>query len=185
MAGEQILVDYEQDQGQVYFHEIGWGPKQTGSCPGPSFRLTGHTEARPDVAISWASGIEVRTAKRFDSFEVHSFCETLRTYELTYSTTIDSYKTDPQLSRLAMVHMTGRGGQGALPDLKFGYADPEPATAKQMDNVAGWQLNQRGTSIADVDGDGVGDLLRLELGNHQYKKNVGGAYADARADWRW
>jgi hypothetical protein len=181
VAGEQILIGYEQDQGQIYFHEISWGPNQTGTCPGPSFRLSGYTVARPDVAISWATGIEVRMARRFDYFEVHSFCELLRTYELTYNTTALSYKQDPQLSRLVKVHMTGRSGQGALPELKFGYADPEPAAAKQMDNVAGWQLNQRGTSIADVDGDGVGDLLRLELGNHGYKKNVGGAFADARS----
>ncbi len=180
VAGEQILIEYEQDQGQIYFHEISWGPKLSGTCAGPAFRLTGHTESRPDVALSWASGIEVRTAKRFDSFQVRSFCETLRSYDLTYNTTSESYKTDPQLSRLVKVHMTGRGGQGALPDLAFGYAAPATAAAGPMGNVAGWQLNQRGTSIADVDGDGVGDLLRLELGNHAYKKNVGGAYAEPR-----
>jgi RHS repeat-associated protein len=32
-----------------------------------------------------------------------------------------------------------------------------------------------------VDGDGMGDLLRLELGNHGYKKNLGGTFASPRS----
>jgi YD repeat-containing protein len=42
-------------------------------------------------------------------------------------------------------------------------------------------LNARGVTLLDVDGDGMSDLARLDLGDQQYRKNLGGRFADPRA----
>ncbi|MCP4504235.1 MAG: hypothetical protein GY822_30305, partial [Deltaproteobacteria bacterium] len=62
-----------------------------------------------------------------------------------------------------------------LPTLSFEYGGNEEAP-KVFDvaNIDGWTLNERGISFADVDGDGVSDLLHLEWDRQSYRRNLGG-----------
>src|SRR5262249_24091094 len=76
-------------------------------------------------------------------------------------------------SRLKTITMTGRKGAGSLPTLSFRYGSAPTPSVVKASNVDGWVLNERGTSLLDVDGDGLPDLLSAELGSHQYRRNRG------------
>jgi YD repeat-containing protein len=168
VVGQKIRFHYLRDGNHLYLSSISWGPNN-------AFLLTVAHEGRPDVHTSYRTGYEVRTALRVSRLTVTAFGETARSYELTYDDT-----TFP-VSRLVRVHMRGRGGVGALPDLTLTYVKATPAQVVQLENVGGWVLESRGVTLLDVDGDGMSDLARLELGNHQYRKNIGsGKFADPR-----
>jgi YD repeat-containing protein len=162
-AGRQILLGYDRDQGRAYLREISWGPNR-------AFRVAALYEGRADVTTSWRSGFEVRTARRLQRIEVHAFGEILRSYQLDYD---DGFS----LARLRSIRMTGRGGDLALPDLTFTYERPALSATRKASGEDGWVLNGRGVAFLDVDGDGMSDLVRLEVGNHQWKKNLGAAFA--------
>jgi RHS repeat-associated protein len=181
-AGEIIRCSYLRDRGAVYLTDMVWGP-------GDAFRAALSYPAgvdRYDATVSYRTGFEVRTAKRLDRIDVFVFEPGVnpgyvrqRAYEFGYDESLS-------LSRLKSVVMRGRDRQGApspltLPPLTFTYADPQPASITMPGNTAGWVLNERGTSFFDVDGDGMADLLRLEQGNHEYRKNLGGSFGPTRS----
>lgn len=159
-TGEQIAFQYLQDSGEVYLAGASWGPAD---C----YRLTLGYELRPDQVISFRAGMRVKTAQRLKTARVVSFGETLREYQLAYDDSLP-------LSRLASVRMVGRGGEGELPPLTFRYAPLQEATAQQLQGLEGWALNELGVSLADVDGDGITDLLRLDpVEGHSWRKGWG------------
>ncbi|NOK01954.1 hypothetical protein HNV27_10110 [Myxococcus xanthus] len=165
-AGHRITIQYFIDGGQVYPASLTWGP-------GESFLVELLYEERQDSVVSYRSGFGVETAKRLKDVRVTSFNEVVRTYHLSYD---DSFA----LSRLAHVEVSGRGGEGALPMLSFAYAQPSAEQVVQQTGVDGWVLNSRGVSLADVDGDGMSDLLRIESSGHSYKKGNGHGFASPR-----
>jgi YD repeat-containing protein len=168
LLGQKIRYRYRNDGNRVYPTSITWGPNN-------AFSVTIGYESRPDVTTSFRTGYAVRTALRVSSVTVTAFGETVRIYELAYDDT-----TFP-VSRLVRVRMRGRGGAGALPDLSLSYSKAPPAKVVELENVGGWVLETRGVTVLDVDGDGMDDLARLEMGNHQYRKNIGsGKFADPR-----
>jgi YD repeat-containing protein len=67
-----------------------------------------------------------------------------------------------------------------MPKLTFGYAGLDLHDTEQLPGADGWVVNDRGVSFADVDGDGAADLLRLEMGNHEWRKSRGNEFAGAR-----
>ncbi|NVJ09684.1 VCBS repeat-containing protein [Myxococcus sp. AM001] len=165
-AGQRVALQYSMEGGQVYPVSLAWGP-------GDSFLVELLYEERPDVVVSYRSGFAVETAKRLKDVRVTSFNEVVRMYHL-------SYENSFSLSRLAHVEMTGRGGEGALPMLSFSYSEPVAEQTIQQAGVDGWVLNSRGVSLADVDGDGMSDLLRIEASGHSYKKGTGSGFATPR-----
>jgi RHS repeat-associated protein len=162
-AGERVELAYVHDRGQVYLDRVWWGPAQV-------YRLGFFYEDRPDDVISWKTGARVVTARRLSRVRVESFAEELATYRLRYEST-------GPLSRLASVQVTGRSGLGALPMLSFTYAAPERAHTVALAGTGGWVMGQRGVALHDVNGDGVSDLVRLEMGQHVFRQNLGGAFA--------
>ncbi|MBI4508523.1 MAG: VCBS repeat-containing protein, partial [Deltaproteobacteria bacterium] len=170
LAGQVIDFNYIQDNGQLYLADIQWGPSVNGA---PAFRADFIYEGRPDEVISYRTGFKVRTTRRLKQVKVQSFGEVRRLYELSY---------DDQLSfsRLVEIVAKGRAGVGALPPLRFTYASQEAAAALKLKATDGWTLNERGVSFLDVDGDGMSDLVQMEMGNHLYKKNLGGRFDVAR-----
>ncbi|WP_140787615.1 FG-GAP-like repeat-containing protein [Myxococcus xanthus] len=165
-AGHRVALQYSKEGGQVYPVSLAWGP-------GDSFLVELLYEERPDVVVSYRSGFAVETAKRLKHVRVTSFDEVVRMYHLTYENSLS-------LSRLVHVEMTGRGGEGALPMLSFSYAEPAVEQIIQQTGVSGWILNSRGVSLADVDGDGMSDLLRIEASGHSYKRGTGSGFASPR-----
>ena len=168
LTKQTATFGYWHDQGQVYLSSITWGP----GAPA-AFRVSLAYQPRTDAVSSYREGFSVTTGQRLQSVEVDSFGEVLRTYALTYDDTLP-------LSRLAKVHMSGRGGKGAMPDLNLTYGAPaaNPATVR-LAKTDGWVLNQRSVSLLDFDGDGLSDFVRAELGAHSYLRNLGdGTFSD-------
>jgi len=173
-----IHFKYERSGNNLYLKRITWGP-QAGD---KGYRLDVQLEPRPDIVTSWRSGFEMKMDRRVAALEVESFGQRLRRYELTYE---DEQISQPavRLSRLKRVVVSGlvtSAGELELPPLDFGYVANTPATVTQLHDTSYWQLNERGTSFFDVDGDGMADLLRLEQGNHVWKKNLGGRFSSPR-----
>ncbi len=170
-SGQGIHYTYGRRSGQVYLSEIAWGP---------SWRYRTRLDYEPrgahDPVLSLRTGFEVITAERLRriavlTVEAGSDVE-LHAYYLGYDQTFP-------LSRLAGVRMTGYQGSGSLPVVRFRYATRAGDGRQELD-TGGWAIGQRGTVLHDVDGDGAADLLRLELGNHAWRRNVQGAFAAAR-----
>lgn len=174
---QQIAFAYEKNLGQVYLKELSWGP----SGGAPLFSVAIVREGRPDVAVNWRTGFEVRTAQRISQITVRrnlgSVPKVIKTYSLKY----DDRTTRPDLllSRLKEVTVTGRPDLGtnaplALPPLTFGYVARGMGENGELKGTEGWRLDERGVTVLDVDGDGMADLARLQQGNHQWRKNRGG-----------
>jgi hypothetical protein len=180
---QQIDFSYQHDANEVYLKAISWGPPlQTGGDPG--YRLDVTLEDRPDHVISWATGFEVKVQRRVSQLKVSAFGEPLRQYDLTYFPTDSSFR----LSRLQRVRVSGfsktSGGVWqpslSLPDTAFTYVPPTLGKTTQVANLQGWVLNDRGTNLMDVDGDGMADLYRMEMGSHVYRKGTGTGFSDAK-----
>jgi RHS repeat-associated protein len=166
LGGQVIKFQYQHHQGQLYMERVTWGPSDV-------FSAVFLYDDRPDVTTSYRTGARVLTAKRLGEVRVTSFGAQLKSYHLTYD---DSFR----VSRVRSITQRGLRGIDSLPTLTFEYAQPEAPHLVELAGTRGWTLNERGVSIADVDGDGMGDLLRLEMGNHEYKRNLGGVFADER-----
>jgi YD repeat-containing protein len=163
-TGQHVVFSYLQDRGQMYLTQASWGP-------GDAYHVVLELADRPDAVTSYREGISVVTGKRVAAIRVEAFGEVLRRYELAYDQRF-------ALSRLSSVRMLGRGGLGSLPPVSFSYASTTAPQLAPMTGLDGWRLNARGVSLVDVDGDGVEDLLRLDPGNHMYRKNLGaGAFS--------
>lgn len=161
-TGQRVDYEYEKQQGQLYLHHISWGPSD-------AYRAELHYDDRYDPVTSYQTGFEVVTARRLTEVRVYSRGEELSAYHLTY-------QDDFPLSRLASVRMTGFHGDGTLPLLQFRYADPAPSEVHQVSGLDGWALEQRGVAFLDVDGDGMDDLVRVEMGNHEWRRNLGAQF---------
>jgi RHS repeat-associated protein len=188
---QRIDFSYEHDANEVYLKSIAWGPPlATGGVPG--YRLDITLEDRPDHVTSWARGFEVKSQKRMSRLKVSSFGEPLRQYDLSYFAVDKSFR----LSRLQRVRVSGFSKTGStggpdggadswapslsLPDVTFTYVQPTLGKSVQVANVEGWVLNDRGTNLLDVDGDGMADLYRMEMGGHVYRKGAGSGFSESR-----
>src|SRR5690606_38092793 len=72
--------------------------------------------------------------------------------------------------------MTGLEGAGAMPELTLSYWPTRATQVHAPSGLDGWQLETRGVAFFDIDGDGMDDLYRLEMGNHEYRKNLGASF---------
>ena len=172
LSGQHVTYSYQKLENQLYLSQIQWGPSPEGNA-GSAYRADFVYEPRPDPVVSYRTGLEVQTSQRLASIRITSFGETLRTYALTYDSTF-------ALSRLSKITMTGRGEKGQWPAITFGYVKPKAAQLVEISNPEGWVLNARGTTLADVDGDGLNDLLRVEVGGSSWRRNRGGRFDAAR-----
>lgn len=163
-SGQRIDYAYERDRGALYLARVSWGPDR-------AYALHLTYEDRFDPVTSYRYGFEVVTARRLRSATVLSRGSELRTYRLSYDERFS-------LSRLASVKMTGFEGADELPAVAFRYADTGPVQTRALDGLGGWTLEQRGVATLDVDGDGMRDLARFELGNYEFRRNLGGRFGD-------
>lgn len=167
LSGRVVTYQYLHDKGQVYLSSATWGPMN-------KYRVEVAYEPRTDAVVSYREGFEVTTALRVASIRVTSNATTLRTYQLAYEPLTNGDTLS--LTRLASVTVTGFNGAEALPTVAFGYAPRSQGSPAELTGLDGWRLNTRGVSFFDVDGDGMEDLLRLEVGNHEFRKNLGGSF---------
>ncbi|WP_224362737.1 FG-GAP-like repeat-containing protein [Hyalangium versicolor] len=165
-TGQTVTYGYLQHNGQQYLSSVVWGPNS-------SFRVEFAYGARPDITVSYRTGFRVETAQRLTEVRVFSFGTLLRVY-------VPGYDVSLPLSRLASLSMLGKLRQGSLPTLTFSYAPRSNPNLVQTEAAAGWALNVNGTSLVDIDGDGVTDLLRLTASGHSWRKGTGTGFAPQR-----
>lgn len=170
VAGQTIEYRYSQSGGEVYLSEILWGPSIAGVR---AFRAEMIYESRADSVVSYRTGARVESAQRLDKIKVWSYGGVQRIVDL-------SYEENFAISRLSQVKVTSADGLDALPPLNFTYATAGGAAVQTMADTNGWALNASGTSLFDVDDDGVMDLLRLTTAGHSYRRNLGDRFDVAR-----
>jgi RHS repeat-associated protein len=166
VAGQVIQYHYRSDRGETYMDSITWGPSVLGQ---PAFRADFVYEDRTDAVVSYRTGFRVEAAQRLHQIKVSSFGAVRRTVTLAYDGSF-------ALSRLSGVQLASADGNTSLPSLAFHYAAASSGTIQPITGVDGWALNLQGTSLADVDGDGAMDLLRLTASGHSYRRNLGGRF---------
>ena len=170
VAGEVITYHYRHDRGEVYLDSLTWGPS-LGSAP--AFRAEMVYEDRTDAVVSYRTGFRVEAAQRLAQIKIWSFGAVRRVVSLSYDASF-------ALSRLSGVQLASADGQDTMPPLAFHYAQAASGVIQPITGVDGWALNLQGTSLADVDGDGAMDLLRLTPTGHSYRRNLGGRFDVAR-----
>lgn len=164
-TGQRIDYTYRRGRGELYLESITWGPSAM-------YRVELDYGVRFDPVTSYRYGFEVVTAERLHAVTVVADGRQLRRYQLTYD-------EEHSLSRLETVGMTGADvdgdgeGEGALPAASFTYAEPMPVEVRPLHGAGGWTLDQRGVTFVDVDGDGMADLGRFEMGNYEFRRNRG------------
>jgi YD repeat-containing protein len=176
ILSQEMRFSYSHETGEVYLKTITWGPTVGG---GPAYSVTLTNSARTDAVTSYRTGFAVKTGSRLTQIDVTSFRQPLRRFVIDYDPVfvLSRIRTVTELS----FNAAGQAVPSGIAPVTFTYAQPEPAVAISVPGVGGWQLNQRGVSLADVDGDGSADLLRLEAGNHSYRQNHGGIFMGERA----
>ncbi len=167
LSGRVVRYRYVRDRGQLYLSQATWGPSDR-------YRVELEHEPRPDALPSYRDGFEVVAALRVRSIRVRAAGEELRAYRLRYDESL-------AVSRLAEVSMTGRGGAGMLPALRFSYVPRGGGEVLAVSGTDGWHLGTRGVTLFDVDGDGADDLLRVEAGGHAFRKNLGGRFGPSQS----
>jgi RHS repeat-associated protein len=165
LAGQQIFFRYTRVDKELYLSSILWGPNQI-------YRANLTYESRGDVVVSFRRGYRVATGQRLRRIDVTKAGAPLRSYQLAYDQSFP-------VSRLASVTQLGSDGTTALPTLSFSYGQPQSPTLLTVAGAAGWRMGSD-VSFLDVDGDGVSDLVHLASGQHEYRRNIGAAFAAAR-----
>ncbi len=173
-TGRKVTFTYTADQAQLCLSEVTWGPDVNGE---PAHRVEYTTASRPDAVVSYREGFRVVTAKRLTRIDVRTSGALVRRYELTYD---DAFP----VSRLAQVVVLGTDGVTRLPPVTFTYGDEALGAsgpgAHEVPETGGWVLGERGVGLLDVDGDGLSDLARFELGARWFRRNLGGTFEAPR-----
>jgi hypothetical protein len=116
-------------------------------------------EDRPDSHVRFSAGIRQALTKRVKTIEVTHGGQLVRRYELGYAPGVHS--------RLAAVDLVGNDGTSRMPALSLKYTEPSFATDGQITAMAsppGRSPSDPNVEIADLDGDGLPDLLVTQAG---------------------
>jgi RHS repeat-associated protein len=138
-----------------------------------------HNEARPDVHQRFSNGIKQRIARRASSIEVMHGGKLVRRYTLTYSPGLHG--------QLATVTLVGTDGTTAMPTLTLGYSTAKLSTDAgglvAMTTPPGRSPSDGNTELADLNGDGLPDLLVTKAGAFRSYLNHDGHAWKAPIDW--
>ncbi|HEY5912363.1 MAG TPA: toxin TcdB middle/N-terminal domain-containing protein [Verrucomicrobiae bacterium] len=194
-----------QNTNQKYLASIRYGP---GARPWENFHfVVFEYEDRPDWLEDCRSGFVLRTGKRLKRVIVGTQGPTLpghqqgdfsgdgitdnldRIYELQY---VPYAGTNSHWSLLGSVRLVGADGSSALPPASFGYAICDPAdTLSATDKEIGgvneppMVMDNELAELADLNGDGLPDVLRTGGAAHQAFLNLGEALDQGQRVIRW
>ncbi len=135
-------------------------------------------EQRPDPHRLFSSGIRQSMTRRMKTITVKHGGALVRRYDLAYAPGVHS--------RLASVDMVGSDGATKLPTLSLVYAEPSFASDGQittMTSPPGRSPADANVEIADLDGDGLPDLLVTQAGQFRTYLNHNGVAWKSPVDW--
>jgi RHS repeat-associated protein len=163
-AGNAITYAWLADGGGALPQAIAWG----------TYQLVFQYESRPDIVADGSYGPLVTLDKRCSSIELHVTTESqslVRSWSLLYDD--DSGKGRSLLSVIREQGHAADGSVLAAPDRSFGYSE---MGAPEFVPVTGWTaaLTDPDTDLADLNGDGLPDIVTIARGLPTIHPNLGG-----------
>jgi RHS repeat-associated protein len=142
--------------------------------------VTFEYEERPDPSRLFSSGIGQTLQERLIAVSVRHGGSLVRRYELGYD--------DAVHPRLTSVVQVGADGQSRLPESRFGYSsgaltDENTPVLVDMLAAPGRSPAQADTSLVDLNGDGLPDLLIGAAGAYRSVLNRDGVTWEPGQDW--
>ncbi|HEY6722421.1 MAG TPA: toxin TcdB middle/N-terminal domain-containing protein, partial [Polyangiaceae bacterium] len=175
LHGHRIAYEWDTSEGHALLERVVWNDF------GDEVRqeLVLSYESRPDAHELFSTGIRQVLSKRLATVEVLLGGRLVRRYSLEYS--------EAPHSRLERVTMVGTDGETALPTLSFDYTEPSFASDDQviaMESPPGRSPADGDTTLADLNGDSLPDLLVAEAGSYQSYVNQDGLGWSAGNVWK-
>jgi RHS repeat-associated protein len=163
-AGNAITYTWMADGTGRLLQSIAWG----------TYQLVFQYENRPDIVADGSYGMLVTLDKRCSSIELHVTTEAqnlVRSWALLYEDTSGRGR-----SLLSVIRELGHAADGSIlpaPDRSFAYSTMGPP---EFVPVTGWTtpLNDPDTDLADLNGDGLPDIVTIGLGLPTIRPNMGG-----------
>jgi RHS repeat-associated protein len=115
-------------------------------------------ETRPDPLRDFAGGVARVVSKRLVEIRVET--GTSLVHKRTFGYTLDDTSYTTARSRLAWTQLVGSDGTATLPRQEFRYTDHGLAGSQWSSDAPAWHL-ESDAQLADVNGDGLPDKLRL------------------------
>jgi RHS repeat-associated protein len=174
LLGNKLTYQWDFALARGYLKAVTWGGTNVAS----QRRVELAYEPVTDVADVFSSGVHERIDRRLTTISVLASSNLVRRYRLTYQ--VGGART-----RLASVEMRGTDDITALPLLSFDYSAFEPASFDRvsMTNPPGSPPTAGVAELADLDGDGVPDLLLGEAGKYRSYINDGRGGWSEPTDW--
>ena len=189
--GGNVATWLLREQLDVYGHSIKYSWKTDGGhgrlervvyndfSPEARNEITFKYEPRPDTHVRFNSGIKEAFRDRVTAIEVRHGGSLVRRYDLAYSA--------GSHSQLAAVTMVGSDGVTKLPTLSLGYTEAKLAVDAggliTMTTPPGRSPADANVDLADLDGDGLPDLLVTKAGEYRTYINHDGTSWKAPIDW--
>jgi RHS repeat-associated protein len=158
--GNYQTFTYFKDAGQVYLDKISY----TGNVGvATQFEVSFIREARSDIIPSFRTGFSVKSNFRVKQILVKAMGQWVRKYDLGYTTGLNNAR-----SLLTSVTESGRDSNGnitSLPPTLLEYQKPTISFTQTSWNfpvplVEGPVSGDNGTRFADLNGDGLSDLIK-------------------------
>ncbi len=167
-AGNEIRYHYQRNENQLYLERVSWS----------IYEVHLSYESRPDSIHFGRAGFPITSNWRCVAIERHC---------LTLSPSLTSryalhYRQDEttQYSLLTSVELMGFDASGnveSYPPVQMTYSTFEPTegTLHRIEALGSPppDLNRPDTSLVDMDGDGLPDVLQASSSGHRYWKNQG------------
>lgn len=174
LHGHRIAYAWDTREGHALLTSVIWND----FSPKVRQRVDIAYESRPDVHTLFSSGIKKVLSRRAKAISVTLGGELVRRYTLGYA--------PGNLSQLVTVAMVGTDGVTALPTLTLSYTEPSFAVDGQttrMGYAPYWSPADPDVALADLNGDGLPDLLVGSAGNFHTIINHDGKTWKTADDW--
>jgi RHS repeat-associated protein len=174
LHGHTVSYQWDTSEGRALLTSVIWNDFGAALQQ----KITLKYEARPDVHVLFSSGIRQILSRRLKTIEVTLGGKLVRRYTLSYAT--------GNQSLLQTVDAVGTDGVTATPTLSLSYTAPKLAGDGQvvtMKSPPGRTIGDANVSLADLNGDGLPDLLVTQAGQYRSYVNDDGATWLPAQDW--
>jgi YD repeat-containing protein len=173
--GHRIAYEWDTSEGHALVTKVVWNDFDAASKNEVLFEY----ERRPDRHRRLSNGILETVTRRLHSVHVRHGGALVRRYELSYGEEIH-----PSLLSVGVV---GRDGASRLPESRFEYTKmaltTKAADVVEMTNAPGLSPKEPDATLADLNGDGLPDLLLARAGQFRSYMNHDGARWLDPSDW--
>lgn len=174
LHGHRIAYEWDTESGETRLVSVTWndfGEKVRQ-------RIVLSYEERPDHHELFSTGIRRVLTQRVAQIDVTLGGELVRRYSISYA--------EGPHSRVESVTMVGTDGETALPSLSFEYTEASFAADGQVTTMKAAPTRSpadRDVQLADLNGDGLPDLLVAKSGGYRSYVNHDGTLWQAGQDW--